>query len=243
MTINRLTRALVQCASLLLPVAGANAVETTAGVAGVAATPSPDTVLLERIHRAVDQADRAVEQGRGAVVNVDRMPVPASPAVPLEKIDAEALARRLSTLTGRPPASATPGLYAFISFSMPRSSLERLVADAQTYGATLVLRGLVGRSLKKTAQTAQGLIGERKVGWLIDPQAFLRFGVRSVPSYVLVRSGATTQACAWRECFNEQDYVRLAGDVSLRYAIEKMGEAAPQFAQDAAWLIDQEVRR
>jgi hypothetical protein len=31
--------------------------------------------------------------------------------------------------------------------------------------------------------------------------------------------------------------------VSLRYAIEKMGAAAPSFAQEAAWLINKEVRR
>jgi conjugal transfer pilus assembly protein TrbC len=233
--INPLARYLLQGACLM--VHGANAADVNPAVAG---NSSPETVLLERINRAVDHADRALEQGRGPVVNVDRLPVPA---VPLEKIDVEGLAQRLSTVTGRLPVSATPKLYAFISFSMPRSSLVRVIEDAQTYGATLVLRGLVGRSLKKTAQTAQALIGERKVGWLIDPQAFLRFGVRSAPSYVMVRANATAQACAWRECFDEQDYVRLAGDVSLRYAIEKMGAAAPSFAQEAAWLINKEVRR
>jgi conjugal transfer pilus assembly protein TrbC len=235
MIMNRLTRYLVPCACLMVHVANA-------GEAPVGDKPSPETVLLERISRAVDRADRAVEQGRGAVVNVDRLPVSALPVPPRETMDVEALAQRLSKVTGRPAVSAMPKLYAFISFSMPRSSLVRVIEDAQTYGATLVLRGLVGRSLKKTAQTAQALIGERKVGWLVDPQAFLRFGVRSAPSYVMVRSNATAQACAWRECFDEQDYVRLAGDVSLRYAIEKMGAAALPFAQDAAWLIDKETR-
>jgi conjugal transfer pilus assembly protein TrbC len=207
-----------------------------------AADEPSETELRQRIERAVDMADRATQQGGGPRVNAEKIPVPLSvplpvplPAVPLA--DPAATARRLESVVGRPAVPSGPMLYAFVSLSMPRASLQRLLADAQTHGATLVMRGLVNRSLKETTTAAQALMGERKIGWLIDPQAFQRFGVVSVPSYVLVRSHAMPEPCALRECFAEADYVRLAGDVTLRYALTKIGEFEPRFGHDVALLM------
>ena len=119
-----------------------------------------------------------------------------------------------------------------------------MVADAERYGVTLVLRGLVNRSLKDTAQAARELIGQRKVGWLIDPQAFRRFGVQTVPSYVLVRSNALPHACAMaRECFDDGDFVRVVGDVTTAYALEQIALAAPGMRGDVDYIASKGVSR
>lgn len=208
-------------------------------------TPSEDA-LLQRINRAVDLADHATKQGAAqgrAGVNAERIPRPLPVPPSTSSVDPEAIARRLTPVVGQPPMAVAPTLYAFVSFSMPRASLQRLVADAETYGATLVLRGLVNRSLKTTAKTAQDLIGRHKVGWLVDPHAFKRFGIRSVPSYVLVRTGAVGQPCELRTCYSEADYVRLSSDVTVRYALDKMDDFAPDFRADVATLVLREGRQ
>ncbi len=226
-----------------LPSLWSRVLASCAVVGAVHAADAPsETELRQRIERAVDMADRATRQGGGARVNAAKIPVPlpvpfSVPQSAVPSVDPAATARRLESVVGQPALLTGPVLYAFVSFSMPRASLQRLLADAQRHGATLVMRGLVNRSLKETTTAAQALIGERKIGWLIDPQAFQRFGVVSVPSYVLVRSHALPEPCALRECFAEADYVRLAGDVTLRYALTKIGEFEPRFGHDVAVLM------
>jgi len=226
---NRILKLLLICVlgSILLPI-GPTLAQTDATDAVAEAE------LAQRIKRAVDMADRAVEQGRApAAPNIERLPKPAMSA---SSVDIEAMAKRLDTAGRRPSLmrAAGPSLLAFISFSLPKASLERMVADAERYGATLVLRGLVGGSLKKTASAAHALIGSRKVSWLIDPQAFKRFGVVSVPSYVLVRANALPHACALHECFDDGDFAKVSGDVSASYALDKIAGLAPGFEKDAA---------
>lgn len=176
-----------------------------------------------------------MEQGRApASPNIDRLPRPALSARSASNVDIEAMAKRLDTAGRRPSLmnASAPSLLAFISFSLPKASLERMVADAERYGATLVLRGLVGGSLKKTASAAHALIGSRKVSWLIE--AFKRFGVVSVPSYVLVRANALPHACALHECFDDGDFAKGVRDVSASYALDKIVALAPGFEKDAA---------
>ena len=211
----------------------------------LAQTDAPETVseaeLAQSIKRAVDMADRAVTEGRAPTLNIDNLP---KPAVSASNVDIEALAKRLDA-AGRPPQmnAGGPSLLAFVSFSIPKASLDRMVADAETYGATLVLRGLVERNLKKTASAAHALIGSRKVGWVIDPQAFKRFGVVSVPSYVLVRANALPHACALHECFDDGDFARVSGDVSVSYALDRISSLTPGFEKDAAMFSGKGMRQ
>ncbi len=230
---NRILKLLLTCVlgsiSILLPI-GSTLAQTDATEAVT------ETELAQRIKRAVDMADRAVEQGSGrvsATPNIDRLP---KPAMSSSNIDIEAMAKRLDTAGRRPSLmnAGGPSLLAFISFSLPKASLERMVTDAESYGATLVLRGLVGGSLKKTASAAQALIGSRKVSWLIDPQAFKRFGIVSVPSYVLVRANALPHACTLHECFDDGDFAKVSGDVSASYALDKIAGLSAGFEKDAA---------
>lgn len=129
--------------------------------------------------------------------------------------------------------NAGPTLLVFVSFSMPEPALARLVDQAARSGATLVLRGFVGNSLQQTVQRTQQLIGQREVGFQIDPQAFDRFSVSVTPTFVLLRTGAVPEPCAAGTCFPSSGYVSTAGDVSVDYALEFIKRGAPGFQQEA----------
>lgn len=179
---------------------------------------------MERAREAAERATRAPASPR-----IENLPVPVTPEVP---VDIHALAERYAE-AGAPAAVERPTLLAMVSLSIPRASLQRLIADAERTGATLVMRGLANGSIRETMRIAMELIGERQVAWTIDPELFPRFGVEAVPAYVLLPAGVSARECGGTVCFGEDSYVRLAGDVPIDYALEKMELAAPEFAAAA----------
>lgn len=193
--------------------------------------------------------ERAAKKNRMPTdAELARVPVPANPRVdalpkPLthRRIDLGAIAKGYETM-GQPTPSAatfkdTPALLVFVSFSMPDATLARLVDQAARARATMVLRGLVDGSLQQTVLRAQGLIGQRKVGFQIDPQAFDRFSITATPTFVLLKAGAVAAPCAAGTCFPASSYVAVAGDVSIDYALEYFKRAAPAFSRDAAAVL------
>jgi conjugal transfer pilus assembly protein TrbC len=115
---------------------------------------------------------------------------------------------------------------------MPEGSLAHLVDEAARTGATLVLRGMVEQSLTKTILAVRRLTGDRQVAWTIDPEAFSRFRVETVPVFVLTRAGARPASCGDEVGFNDDDTLRLAGDVSIAYALDTMERLAPGFEDE-----------
>lgn len=212
------------------------AVMMTLCAATAQAGDTPDAAELQaqlerRMQRAAEMAERAVQSGGAGVPAIDlgNLPMPALEHTP---VDVEALARQYDEAWAPPPVE-TPTLLAFVSLSMPRESLLRLVADAERSGATVVMRGLIESSIQKTMQAVAEIIGTRQVAWVIDPETFTRFEIQTVPSYVLLRAGVTPAACGAETCFAPGDYVRLAGDVAIDYALERIEVRAPEFG-DAA---------
>ena len=143
-------------------------------------------------------------------------------------------------------ASARPGpgmkadgdqLLVFVTFAMPDAALKALVQQAAAAGATLVLRGLEAGSLVKTAAHAQQIMGTHRVALQIDPQAFDRYAVRQAPTFVLVPAGTASQPCGAGSCVAPGAYARVAGDVSLDYALTTFQARAPRFAGAAARLL------
>lgn len=166
---------------------------------------------------------------------IDALPKPAI-APP---IDLGALAGGFDP-TGGPTGlsrNAGPTVLVFVSFSMPDAALTRLVDQASTSRATLVLRGLVSGSLTQTATRVQQLIGTRRVAVQIDPQAFDRYSVKLTPSFVLVRDSAQAGSCASGICVPGDAFVMAAGDVSLDYALAFFRRSAPAFARDAESVL------
>jgi conjugal transfer pilus assembly protein TrbC len=170
-----------------------------------------------------------------------RQPAPVLPridALPLQRgIDAGALAAQYEAIRQPPnPAGERPtsGLLVFVTLQMPRVSLQRLVEQAERARATLVLRGLMNRSMKATLAEVAELIGKRKVAWIIDPESFRRYGVALAPTFVLVApQGGFAAGCGSGQCVADPAYSSVAGDVSTAYALQLIEQGDPAFKPQA----------
>jgi conjugal transfer pilus assembly protein TrbC len=191
-----------------------------------------DGALAQRIARAAAMAEAkanaavtnnnaAANQGAGApLINVDALPKPlVSSSNAARGLDLEALAAKYASSAQLPQG---PTMLAFVSLSLPAPSLQKLLIDAERYGVTLVIRGMVGGSLTQTAIRVQKLLGTRKVAWVIDSEAFKRYSVQAVPTYVFVRDGSQAiPSCGAEQCTAPNGFVQLAGDVPIRYALDQ----------------------
>ncbi len=130
--------------------------------------------------------------------------------------------------------SSGPELLVFVSFSIPHESLVRLAAQAKQTNGVLVFRGLAGATLREMTARLQPL-ARTGAAMQINPQAFTRFGVRLVPTFVIAEGGAS---CADTVC--ERGARRVAGDVSLDHALERLarqGDALGQAAEARLLLL------
>ena len=204
---------------------------------------------IERVRREqpaitegdIDAARRKYSMPGDAELRYAPVPIPNVEALPQPlsrtPIDLEALARgyasQADAMTQAQGLATGPGLLVFVSLSMPRPTLQRLVDQAARAKASIVLRGFANGSLRDTVAQVQGLIGARQVAVQIDPLAFDRFAVTRVPTFVLVRDGTRPVACASGSCAPADSFLRTSGDVSLDYALEHMRRSAPGFGPPA----------
>ena len=169
--------------------------------------------------------------------NLEALPQPAT-RMP---IDLEALARgyagQSDAIAQAQGITTGPGLFIFVSLTMPRATLQRLVDQAARAKAAIVIRGFANGSLRETVSQVQGLIGKQQLAIQIDPLAFDRFAISKVPSFVLVRDGTRPVACASGSCAPADGFLRSTGDVSLDYALEHMQRAAPGFSPAAELFL------
>lgn len=122
-----------------------------------------------------------------------------------------------------------PNLLVFVSFAIPKASLERLAMDAAKSGAVLVFRGPKDGSIRKTLQAFEPL-ARRGASAILHPEAFTRHRVEAVPAYVLgslggCRAGSGESACP--------DPLRITGDASLDFILERMARADHPLAGEA----------
>lgn len=188
-----------------------------AGLAHAAtpAWPTPETIERERQARPFPDAERLK---RVPVQGIPRI-APSRPALDLDEI-ARRHVHLQGSLTG--PKREPPALRIFVSLAMPEPSLRLLVAQAERSGATLVLRGLKANSMKQTLDAVQALLGERKVAWQIDPEAFARYSVQRAPTFVLTKGADAREfpsATCGANCATAALFFSVAGDVSLDYAL------------------------
>ena len=168
-------------------------------------------------------SQEAIERARKArpfpdAQAIERAPIASPPRIapPAAGTDIEALVRKHDG-TGNPSSTQReqPVLRVFVTLDMPAASLKALADQAARSGAVLVLRGLKDNSMRATLAAVQALIGERKIAWQIDPEAFKHFGVERAPTFVLLTSSAAS-------------FVAVAGDVSIDYALHAMVRHAPR---------------
>lgn len=111
-----------------------------------------------------------------------------------------------------------PNLVVFVSLSMPESSLEGIIRQADKINAAVVIRGVLPQGFKATVNQIQKiLIGNRTDpkdvlgGITIDPERFKQFSVDKVPTYVLVETGKCKTS---KEFCDPSDYDKLQGNIT-----------------------------
>lgn len=162
--------------------------------------------------------------GTVGLPKIESIPAPR----PTPKTDIAEIAKQFQSTT-QPQTSKQPAydLLIMASLSMPKEALQRLAQQAQRAHATFIFRGLSGNSMMQMSQDVRRALGGINVPIVINPPAFKQFSVSRVPAFVI----ATHQAGNVLEngCSSPQTYVKVAGDVSLDYALDYIER------KDAAW--------
>lgn len=199
----------------------------------------PDAADIERALKThpIPGADRLGAQPIPPPPRLSLSPAPA-------QTDIEAMARSGAQIgSNAAPTPAASPVRIFITLEMPRASLELLTDQAARAGAVLVLRGLKANSLRETLAAVSGLIGERQVAWVIDPEAFTRYRVERAPTFVLTLTSPPGHddpgtSCS-TDCPTSTAFASVSGDVSLDYALETLLKYRP----DAAALVTPILKR
>jgi type-F conjugative transfer system pilin assembly protein TrbC len=147
--------------------------------------------------------------------------------------DLEAMMDRFSSLHKKNDGkkNETPELFVLVSLSMPEQSLKQWSEQANKVGATLLLRGLVENSIKKTVEKAQHLFGEtEKGGFNVDPERFQMFKADKVPAVVLLTK--ESPVCDQEPCDPQFDIVY--GDIPLIEALEQIARRGSADGQKIA---------
>lgn len=170
----------------------------------------------EMLMRRAEESFQA-DPGR-PMQSMPRVPEPgASPGTGADPLAVAQRYRQTRPVVG----SAGPDLLVFVSFAMPRASLERLAAEAARAGAVLVFRGPKEGSLRKTFQAFEPL-ARRGASAILHPEAFAHHRIEAVPAYVLSSAGGCQAVSDDTAC---QDVLRVSGDASLDFILERMARA------------------
>ena len=108
-------------------------------------------------------------------------------------------------------------IFIFVSFSMPKTSLQQWLAQAHRIGASVVIRGLINNAFKDTLSTMTALLSDNVSGLLLDPTLFQKFDIKQVPAVVISKSSTCSNV---QSCLPRFDVIY--GDVTLDYALQQL---------------------
>lgn len=197
----------------------------------------PDAVAIQqemarqkaRSQELLRRAEDTFRAGPGRPVqSAPRIPNPVD--IPSAGADPLAIAERYrKTLGTQPDRNTGPDLLVFVSFSMPEASLRGLATDAARTNGVLVFRGLKDGSLKQTIQAFEPL-AKLGASAILHPEAFTWNRIDSVPVFILGTAAGGGCDDAAGSC---RDSLRIAGDASLEYILERMARASNPLAEEA----------
>lgn len=182
----------------------------------------------QRMEEALKGAGLPKEMNRSSVPLIEALPKPVAKSPDLAKM-AESY-RQFPAATAK--SADTLELMIFVSFSIPKETLERIVIQSEKSGAVLVLRGLKGNSLTRMGEELASLVGKRNVTAIIHPPAFKQFKVTQVPALVLARPSQATKI-GEDGCASPTSFIKIDGDVTQDYALDLIERQSPAWA-DAA---------
>lgn len=188
----------------------------------------PSGAALERELKKVESERKAMFDPENPATKNAPNTFPNIPTPPRSNVDLEAIAKRYEQ---KADAKRVDGLMVFASFTMPRETLKRLIADANRAGGVVVMRGFKGGSIKSTALAINEL-GESSGNVQINPNAFTKYRINAVPAVVLVKPDSAdivdNEGCALPD-----KYVMVAGDVGLGYALDDIAQRSREFGDMA----------
>lgn len=171
----------------------------------------------------LDDAEKAAR--KGFLPKVPNVKMPAS------GIDVGQIANRYQE---KQIASRNENLLIFVSLSMPKEALLRLSRQAQSTNAVLVIRGLDGGLTKgnwANAMASLKPITETGASVIIHPEYFKQYGVKQVPTFVLVSDETPIHSCdASKSCDAK---LQSSGDVSLDYVLTRWADGTGPLAKIA----------
>jgi len=129
-------------------------------------------------------------------------------------------------------AKQLPPVMVFISFSMPRESIIAYLRDAQTFHASVVIRGLINNSFKDTFKVMAELVKEANGGGVeLNPIAFDQFHIRQVPSVIVLPRGS--EGLKQSSCQVDRDYDQITGNITLQAALREISQRGQIGAKEA----------
>jgi conjugal transfer pilus assembly protein TrbC len=149
-------------------------------------------------------------------------------------IDIDALARRYEQ---KAQDKKTEEVMVFVSFTMPTASLKRIVKEANKIGASVIFRGFKNNSYKETILAIKSL-GEVAGNVVVNPNAFTKYQIKSVPVLVLAKA-TTLDQLDTSGCALPDTYAAVSGDVSLPYALEAIAKQDRAFESLAHQYLQQ----
>ncbi len=194
----------------------------------------PSAARIEQEQHRIDTQSKALFDTNRPTSRNAPHPFPNVRTPPRASIDIDAIARQYAQKAA-PHARYT--LMIFASFTMPKTSLKRLLRQTYRVGAPVLLRGFKDNSLKQTALAIKAL-GKPNAQVLIHPEAFTHYHIRAVPTVVLIQDRPIDAMNDPARALSN-DFVSIAGDVSLDYALDEIARRAPKFGPAAARSLRQ----
>ena len=168
------------------------------------------------------EAEDLRDAGLAAATSLDPASLPQGPKGPVDFDEILAGAAANS----QAPMGEGPLFTVFASLSMPQASLSRLIRDTTQAGGVVVFRGFPQNSTKAFAEGLKRVVtDERQEAHIaIDPRLFRAFKVTAAPTFVV--TGRDYELCDGFDCSSaEPDHDRMAGNVTVEYALESFASA------------------
>ena len=195
-------------------------------VASLATASEPAETPLEKSDRVLRELSAQFGQHRQPeAAKLNTLPQPSTTVSPSD------LAQQFSAPPALPINAATHELLVFVSFSMPREGLLRIVEQSEKTGAKMVFRGMAGDKLTSMSRRVADILGGHRVEALIHPQAFTQFKVDRVPALVLAKSNTGNHLD--NGCVQAGGYIKVTVDVGQDYALDLIERTSPQWVAAA----------
>ena len=136
---------------------------------------------------------------------------------------ADALSPVLKRKSGNPQENAT-GVIAFVSLTMPDTSLRQLLMQSAQLQVPLIVRGVQPDGFTATVNRMNKLIKNKDKpihsGFAINPKWFTQFGITQVPAFVAIKPGK----CQMKKPCNADDFDVVYGNVSMYDALSILAQ-------------------